>query len=149
MSVCRTKRVCSKSCPKGGDRFAFKVGRGYSTSAVMLANIGCKSVYSLTMSEWTPQDFQRKQLVRRHYNVEGAELDQAKRIELKVFVDGKQLIHMQAREPGMLAFVSRPDEQGFEVEVVEVKDAQYLDRAAIAGEPIEPLAEWQKDALGI
>ncbi len=95
------------------------------------------------MAEWTRDKFNR-----RRYVVEGDSLDKAKRIELIVKVDGKVLVHMQAREPGILAFISKPSEQGFELDVVQANGARYTDTASI-GNPPEPVAEWQYEALGM
>lgn len=95
------------------------------------------------MSSWTRDRFNR-----RRYIVEGDTLDKAKRIELIVKVDGKVLVQMQAREPGMLAFVSKPSDQGFELDVVEATGRRYTDHSTI-GNPPEPVADWQFEAMGI
>lgn len=93
----------------------------------------------------TSQDFHR-----RRYSVSGEGLDQAKQIELIVRVDGQTLVHMQAREPGMLAFVSRPDAQGFEIDIVERGAERYTDaRDPASGKSTEAIAAWQLDALGL
>lgn len=92
---------------------------------------------------WTRERFNR-----RKYVVEGDTLDKAKKIELIVKVDGKVLVHMQAREPGMLAFISKPTEQGFELDVVEATGKRYTDHASIAN-PAEEVEEWQFEALGL
>ena len=85
---------------------------------------------------------------RRQYVVEGAALDTARRIELTVTVDGKQLVKIQAREPGLLAFVSKPSEQGFAIEVVEATGRRYVDSAVPGADPTA-LEPWQIAALGI
>jgi hypothetical protein len=92
---------------------------------------------------WSPEQFNR-----RRYVVEGDSLDKAKRIELIVKVDGKMLVQMQAREPGMLSFVSKPTEQGFELDVVEATGQRYTDHASIGNAP-EPVADWQFEAMGM
>jgi hypothetical protein len=92
---------------------------------------------------WTPDKFSR-----RRYVVEGDTLDKAKRIELIVKVDGKPVVQMQAREPGMLAFVSKPADQGFEIDVVEAVGKRYIDHMA-PGDPPEAVADWQYEALGM
>jgi hypothetical protein len=94
------------------------------------------------MAEWNESDFHR-----RHYQVESPVLDDARRIEVKIIVDGKLWVHMQAREPGLMAFVSRADAQGFDIEVVEAKGVRFTDHRTPAGEMTPPLAQWQKDAL--
>lgn len=95
------------------------------------------------MTEWTREKFNR-----RRYVVEGEDLEKARKIELKVIVDGKTLVHVQAREPGMLAFVSKPADQGFEVDIVEATGVRYTDvmLPSATGEAVSP---WQFDAMGI
>lgn len=85
---------------------------------------------------------------RRRYAVEGPSLDAAKKIEIIVKVDGEMIVHVQAREPGLVAFVSRPSDQGFEIDVVEVKQESYRDRAVpdVYDGDIE---DWQRAALGL
>jgi hypothetical protein len=94
--------------------------------------------------EWTKQDFSR-----RHYQVEGDTLDKARKIEVVVRVDGKTVVQVQAREPGILAFVSRPHDQGFDIEMVEARGVAFTDIRTISGDMAEPVAGWQWDALGI
>lgn len=92
------------------------------------------------MTEWKREDFSR-----RRYTVTGSDLDKAKRIEVIVRVDGRNLVHMQAREPGMVAFVSRPAEQGFDIDVVEAAKGKYTDHALPSD--VAGVADWQFDAL--
>ena len=96
------------------------------------------------MADWTNKDF-----TRRHYAVESPALDEARRIELRIIVDGKTMVQTQAREPGIMAFVSKPNDQGFEIEIVEATGQRYVDIRTPAGETTEPLADWQKEALGL
>lgn len=92
--------------------------------------------------KWTEEKFNR-----RHYNVAGPALDDARRIELIVKIDGKSYVHMQAREPGIVAFVSRPTDGGFDIEIVEATGVRYTDHHHPSGMMTEPLADWQKAAL--
>ena len=46
-------------------------------------------------------------LNRRRYTVEGEDLDQARRITFTVQLDGRKIVEIQAREPGLVAIVSR------------------------------------------
>lgn len=85
---------------------------------------------------------------RRRYTVEGDALEKAKRITLIVEVDGKRYVHVEAREPGMVSFISRPDAPGFDIELIEATGRRYTDRAVPAGEN-DALAQWQIDALGL
>ena len=96
------------------------------------------------MSEWSPEDFNR-----RSYLVESPALDKARRIEVRIIVDGKLLVQMMAREPGIMAFVSRPSEQGFNIEIVEATGIRYTDMRTPAGEMTPALADWQREALGL
>lgn len=82
---------------------------------------------------------------RRRYRVEDPALDKARRIELVVLMDGRPIVHVQAREPGLLAFVSREGEQGFDVDIVEPVGRRYVDR--MLPSEVEQVAEWQRRAL--
>jgi hypothetical protein len=64
--------------------------------------------------KWEPDHFSR-----RDYTISGDLLDNAKRIRVQVLVDGVKQIDFQLREPGMLCIVSRPDDEGISVELVE------------------------------
>jgi len=93
------------------------------------------------MTEWKSANFGR-----RRYTVEGEELDKARSIRVVVYMDGKALIDVNAREPGVVAMVSKPDDQGFDIEILEPKVA-YTD---IRQPPAEaaPL-DWQLEAIGV
>jgi len=93
------------------------------------------------MTDWKREDF-----ARRRYTVEGGDLDRARRIEVLVRIDGRTLVHMQAREPGLVAFVSKPADQGFDIEVVEATAGKYADHALPDDTDVE-VAEWQYGAL--
>ena len=97
----------------------------------------------MTDKEWTSDKFSR-----RRYTVEGADLDKARKIELIVKIDGKTIVHVQAREPGMVAFVSKPMDQGFEIDIVEAGGKRYFD-AAVPDSSLEKLSPWQCAALEI
>ena len=95
--------------------------------------------------------FQIEHFTRRRYTVEGGDLDKAKRIGLVITVDGRKIIEMQAREPGIVAVVSRPTEQGFDIEIVECDrdkvGVRYTDYRFPDGAHTESVAEWQQLAL--
>lgn len=93
--------------------------------------------------EWTADKFSR-----RRYTVEGPDLDKARKIELIVKIDGKTMVHMQAREPGIVAFVSKPLDQGFEIDIVEAGGKRYSDVMAPDSPPTK-ICPWQLDALEI
>ena len=94
------------------------------------------------MSEWNRKDF-----TRRRYIVEGDTLDKAKLIEVIVLVDGKQLVRVQAREPGIVAMVSRPDDQGFEIDMIEPRRGTFVDHAT--PDEVEAVQDWHFKALGM
>lgn len=87
--------------------------------------------------EWTAEMFRQGE----HY-FEDPTLDSAKRITVEVKAGGRQLAHVQAREPGILAIVSRPDEQGIAIVMVEAGGVRYVDtrNGVERTQPIEPWA---------
>lgn len=93
---------------------------------------------------WKREDFHR-----RHYTIAGEDLDNAKQIELIIRVDGKDVVHMkQTCEPGLVAFVSKPGEQGFDVELVTHGAFRFTDIRTPTGAPTEDVLPWQLSALG-
>lgn len=95
---------------------------------------------------WTPEHF-----VRRSYGAKSPEFDRVdpRSIRLRVLV-GKQVVaDFQAREPGLLAFVSRPDDSGFAMELVEPGHAGFHDLAAPDGSIVQRPSDWQLVALGL
>lgn len=86
---------------------------------------------------------------RRRYTVEGKALDEARRIEVHVLIDGKPHTKLQAREPGIVAIVSKPDEQGFDIEIVEPGGARFVDLQTTAGAVEGKLLPWHKQALAL
>ncbi len=97
------------------------------------------------------QKFEAEHFTRRRYTVGGDDLDRAKRIGIIVLLDGKKIIEMQAREPGIIAVVSKPNEQGFDIEIVEADGdrfgIRYTDYRMPNGAFTEPVAVWQQLAL--
>lgn len=93
---------------------------------------------------WTVENFNR-----RKYTIEGTDLDDAKRIQVTIQLDGKTIAQMQAREPGILAIVSRPEEQGFDIEIVEVGGVRYTDYSVPVGQQKSAVANWQREALNL
>ena len=96
---------------------------------------------------WNAMSWSRERFSRRRYTVESDSLDKAKLIEVIVKVDGKVMVHMQAREPGMIAFVSKPNDQGFEIDVVEAVGKRYVDQ--MVPSEMAAVADWQFEAMGI
>jgi hypothetical protein len=94
----------------------------------------------MTNEEWKPGQF-----TRRSYVIRDDRLDGARRVEIIVRVDGQTMVQVQAREPGMIAFVSRPDEPGFEIDVVEAGSIRYTDVKLPPGKGA--VLPWQREAL--
>ena len=86
--------------------------------------------------KWTPAHFQQGE----HY-LEDPDLNE-QTVTVTVKVGGRTLIDMKAREPGILAIVSRPDEDGIRVYTVEAGAVRYVDtqNGVVASDPPEPWA---------
>lgn len=92
--------------------------------------------------------WQRQHFSRRRYVVEGEILDKkGTLIEVIVMINGKQHTRVQCREPGIVAVVSKPDDQGFEIDMIEHTKGGFVDRAVpeADGSPLD----WHFQALGI
>lgn len=83
---------------------------------------------------------------RRSYPIEGDALDEAKRIEVVIKINGDTWMHMEAREPGVMGFVA--DWDGFAIHVVGANSGSYVDRRG-PGDDHLPLYSWQAEALGL
>jgi len=67
--------------------------------------------------DWTRDDFNRRQYQIRQSDEK--ELDKARRVGIRITIDGRTFLDLQLREPGMFAIISRPDEKdGFDIEIV-------------------------------
>lgn len=97
------------------------------------------------MENWEPGDFNRRWY---HYGQDPKqrELDRARRVSFKVAVDGKTLIDMELREPGLVALISRPDDDGFEIQIVEPGGKRFHDVAAVVASETSILP-WQQQLL--
>ena len=103
---------------------------------------------STDVDTWSRSDFSR--LTYNLQQGEGREFDKAKKIELIVRIDGQELIHMQLREPGLMAIISRPDDEGMQLEVVQEGGARLTDQHTPTGDNMSAtIADWQAKALGI
>jgi hypothetical protein len=91
------------------------------------------------MPEWSQKDFSR-----RSYAVEGGDLGKGK-LEVLVRLAGKTLMQLELREPGMVAIISHPSEEGVRAELV----APGGRREAPGGPEQMALLEWQAEALGV
>jgi hypothetical protein len=95
-------------------------------------------------SQWQGKDFSR-----RAYTIEGDDLDKAKRITVQVRVDDRVIMQAQLREPGLLAIVSQPNEQGIALEIIEPGGVRFTDRITPDGGRTDPPSPWQLEALGL
>jgi hypothetical protein len=103
-------------------------------------------------SEWTREDFTRRQYVVEQS--EARELDKAKRIGVRITIDGRVFLDKQMRVPGMVAIISRPDHDGFVIEFVERNTEpgmgpRYSDIRAPGTSVIHKMADWMFKALGL
>lgn len=103
--------------------------------------------------EWTRDDF-----TRRQYGIKQSddkELDKARRIAVKITVDGRTLFDLQMREPGILAIVSRPDDpDGFTVDIVQRNSEpgmgpRYTDYRLPDGSQTQQVEDWMFEELGL
>lgn len=68
-------------------------------------------------------------------------------VEMMVFVDGNQMVAVNSKKASLMAFVSRPEDDGFNVEIVEDGMAPFTDISRPEDEPETP-RRWQLDATG-
>jgi len=104
-------------------------------------------------NEWNRDDFNRRQYAVKQGDEK--ELDRARRIGVKITIDGRTLFDMQMREPGLLAIISRPDDNdGFHVEIVQRNTEpgmgpRYTDFRLPDGSHAPPIEEWMYEVLGL
>lgn len=91
--------------------------------------------------EWQAGDFHRR---RYTYNSDGLN---GAHVEVIVKVNGKTVVHVQGREPGMIAFVSKPQEEGFDIDMCQ-PGARFTDVKPIDAKA-EKVAPWQLMALDL
>ena len=91
--------------------------------------------------EWAAKDFSR-----RGYYV--ADLE-GKKVEVVLRVDGEVQAQLQLREPGLVAVVSRHDEDGFWIEVVGPGGIRYTDPTTPQTVAEQRLQPWHLEALGL
>ena len=94
--------------------------------------------------KWKPEHFHQS-----NYSYEDTALDSAKRITYKLSVNGRDLVTLQAREPGILAIVSRPDSDGIDFIIVEPGGARYIDMRMPDFERAAQVEPWALELLGI
>lgn len=93
--------------------------------------------------EWKPEHFKQGS-----YTLKDPSLDTAKRITVEVKVDGRRIINVQGREPGILAIVSKPDDDDISVVMVEAGGVRYVDtQNGIAR--TNQAERWALEALGL
>lgn len=89
--------------------------------------------------------YKKEDFARRAYYIDG-DID---KVELIVKINGKTHSQLTFREPGMLAVVSLPGENGLWIEHVQPGGVRYTD--VPTGEAVRDQIprEWQYDALGV
>lgn len=103
--------------------------------------------------EWTREDFTRRQYGIRQSD--DKELDKARRIAVKIVVDGRTLFDLQMREPGLLLVSSRPDDpDGFSIDIVQRNTEpgmgpRYTDYRLPDGSRAPSIEEWMYEVLGL
>lgn len=91
--------------------------------------------------EWNEKDFSR-----RAYDMQSEDFEDA-RIEVIVRVNGRQFMQVQMREPGMIALVSRPDDEGIQLEMIEPRAGLFTDIRLPSGAMSPGVTKWQQLAL--
>jgi hypothetical protein len=104
--------------------------------------------------EWTPADF-----ARRGYYIEDdrepdkkgelkpGQLEKARLMQVVFYIDGKKFAQMEVREPGMLAVVSKPNEEGIRLEVVQPGGVRFTDHMTPEETAAQTLLPWHKNAV--
>jgi hypothetical protein len=82
---------------------------------------------------------------RRKYSVEG----EMKRVVVSVQIDGRPFAQIPIHDVGLFAIVRKPGATGVDFEIVSPGGARVLDEASEKGHVTEPLADWQRAALGV
>ena len=95
------------------------------------------------MSEWERKDFSR-----RGYYVEDGSFTN-KQIEIVVKVGGKLHSQLVLGEPGLVAVISHPDEDGLRIEVIRPDGVAYTDMQTPQVAAEQKLLDWQAEVLGV
>lgn len=101
------------------------------------------------MADKDNERWKTSDLGRRAYYLEPDGSFEGKRVEVLITVEGKTLARLQLREPGMVALVSKPDEEGIWLEVVSPGGIRYTDHQTPETVAEQQLPKWQADALGV
>jgi hypothetical protein len=89
--------------------------------------------------------FTKTDFGRRAYYVEG----DIEKVELIVKINGKPHSVLTFREPGLLAIVSKPNEEGLWIEHVEQGGPRYTDEMSKQAVAEQIPREWQFEAIGV
>lgn len=102
------------------------------------------------MSDPESEDWRPEHFAQRVYAAQGPALNEQSSIRLLVQVDGQTVANFEAREPGMLAFVSRPDDNGFAIVMIEPTGQRLTDYPNTLGQyTTPPPPDWALEALGL
>jgi hypothetical protein len=93
-------------------------------------------------------DWDKSHFARRAYYIEDPAFAK-KTVELVVRVEGQQVARLQLREPGLIAVVSKPDEEGFWLETVSPDGVRYLDVVPDDPQAEQAVRDWQTEAIGL
>lgn len=94
------------------------------------------------------EEWESKDLVRKAYYVEGDDLNDGQ-VEVIVRVKGKLFAQLSFGEPGLVAIVSRPNENGIHIESVRPGGVRYTDVKTPNAVTDQQILPWQKEALGV
>lgn len=94
-------------------------------------------------TEWEARD-----LGRKAYYVDGEELNSGQ-VEILVMINGKKFAQLAFGEPGLVAIVSRPNENGIHIESVRPGGVRYTDVKTPQAVTEQTILPWQKEALGV
>lgn len=93
-------------------------------------------------------EWEAKDLARKAYYVEGDELNDGQ-VEILVRIKGKLFAQLTFGEPGLVAIVSRPNENGIHIESVRPGGVRYTDVKTPQATAEQQLLPWQREALGV
>lgn len=105
--------------------------------------------------EWEPTNFARRgyyieddnQPDKKTGKVEEGQLAKAKLMQCVFYIDGKKYAQLEVREPGMIAILSRPDEEGIRLEVIQPGGVRFTDYMTPEETAAQKLLRWHTDAI--
>lgn len=95
--------------------------------------------------EWKAADFGR----RAYYIEDDGKAFANAKIEVLVRINGKTYAQLHFAEPGLVAIVSKPKEEGIWIERIGPGGVRYMDVRTPEAVKDQSLMPWHKDALGL